>query len=185
MVGNHLQFDKYLPCVLHLSLASSFTLQYTLSAWPAKCVQWEEAIFHILFVEVMTAPSFTAGSIGSVSENSPSSSQYSNLAFIMVVMHCPFCLLHDSSWSYRFNDTLFFYFFFLIICLTASVNNKPLFTVLTMSHYLYVLGEVIRALKGMDLMSLENKIPLEADVEDSPGTVSLNYLTSQAATTKF
>lgn len=54
-----------------------------------------------------------------------------------------------------------------------------------MSHYLYVLGEVIRALEGMDLMSLENKIPLEADVEDSPGTVSLNYLTSQAATTKF
>lgn len=77
------------------------------------------------------------------------------------------------------------FFFFLIICLTASVNNKPLFTVLTMSHYLYVLGEVIRALEGMDLMSLENKIPLEADVEDSPGTVSLNYLTSQAATTKF
>lgn len=60
-----------------------------------------------------------------------------------------------------------------------------MFTVLTMSHYLYVLGEVIRALEGMDLMSLENKIPLEADVEDSPGTVSLNYLTSQAATTKF
>lgn len=144
--------------------------------------QWEEAIFHILFVEVMTAPSFTAGSIGSVSENSPSSSQYSNLAFILVVMHCPFCLLHDSSWSYRFNDTLFF---FIIICLTASVNNKLLSTVLTMSHYLYVLGEVIRALEGMDLMSLENKIPLEVDVEDSPGTVSLNYLTSQAATKKF
>lgn len=54
-----------------------------------------------------------------------------------------------------------------------------------MSHYLYVLGEVIRALEGMDLMSLENKIPLEVDVEDSPGTVSLNYLTSQAATKKF
>lgn len=65
------------------------------------------------------------------------------------------------------------------------IYNKLLSIVLTMSHYLYVLGEAIRALEGVDLMSLENKIPLEVDVEDSPGTVSLNYLTSQAATKKF
>lgn len=79
----------------------------------------------------------------------------------------------------------FFLFFNYLFNSQCYIYNKLLSTVLTMSHYLYVLGEAIRALEGVDLMSLENKIPLEVDVEDSPGTVSLNYLTSQAATKKF